>query len=64
MRLSTRLRVFEAKLRPDDKAPRLVIVFDDGDGVWRDWQGNAVDRAALGPWVRVIRLVERPDGPP
>ena len=63
MRLATRLRAVEVKLAPDDKKPRLVIVLDDGDGVWRDWHGNAVDRAALGPWVRVIVLRQRLDGP-
>lgn len=63
MRLAMRLKAVEAKLLPNDKEPRLVIVLDHGDGVWRDWQGNAVDRAAIGPWVRVIVLRQRPDGP-
>jgi hypothetical protein len=44
--LKTRLKAIETKLAPVDHDPRLAIVLDHGDGVWRDWQGNAVDREA------------------
>jgi hypothetical protein len=64
MRLTTRLERVEARLRPDDKEPRLVSVLDDEDGTWRDGRGNAVDPASIGPWVKVIRLVNRADWTP
>lgn len=63
MRLATRLRIVEAKLRPDDQEPRLVIVFDDGDGVWRDGQRNTIDPAAIDPRTQIIRFRLRLDGP-
>ncbi|MCC6421462.1 MAG: hypothetical protein IT429_24860 [Gemmataceae bacterium] len=63
MRLATRLKIVGPKLRPDAKEPRLVIVAEDEDGTWRDAGDNPIDLAAVGPWVQVIRLVERPDGP-
>jgi hypothetical protein len=63
MRLATRLEKVEARLRPEDKEPRLVIVLEDEDGTWHDGRGNAIDPASVGPWVKVIRLVKRNDGP-
>jgi hypothetical protein len=63
MRLKTRLRDIERKLHLKDKQPRLVIVLEDEDGRWHDGSGNTIDPASVGPWVKVIRLIKRLDGP-
>jgi hypothetical protein len=33
MRLATRLRTLEARIRPEDKLPGLLIVFEDEPGI-------------------------------
>jgi hypothetical protein len=63
MRLTTRLRMLEAKFRPEDEVPKLLIVFDEGDGVWHDGWGNAIDRTTIHPRTQVIVFRQRPDGP-
>jgi hypothetical protein len=63
MRLKTRVRDIERKLRPDETKPRLVIVLEDEEGRWHDGRGNTIDPTTVGPWVRIIRLIKRPDGP-
>ena len=63
MRLTTRLRVLEAKFRPEDDVPRVLIVFEEEPGVWRDGQGTVIDPATIDPRTQVIRFSLRPDGP-
>jgi hypothetical protein len=63
MRLTTRLHMLEAKLRPEDEVPGLLIVFEDEPGVWHDGQGTTIDPAMVNPRTQVIRLRLRPDGP-
>lgn len=63
MRLTTRLKAIEARHHSDDKEPRLVIVMEDEGGIWTDRQGCIVDSDTIGPQIRIIRLVERSDGP-
>jgi hypothetical protein len=63
MRLTTRLRMLEAKYRPENDVPRLLIVFEEADGVWHDGFGAAIDPAAVDPRTQVIRFRLRPDGP-
>jgi hypothetical protein len=63
MSLKTRLKKMEQKRAPELHPPRFVIVLEDENGRWHDGRGNAVDPAAVGAWVRVIRLVTRVDGP-
>lgn len=64
MRLTTRLRTLETKLRPEDNVPKLLIVFEEADGVWQDGRGTAIDPSAVAPRTQVIRFRLRPDGPP
>lgn len=63
MRLATRVTAMETKLLPEATEPRLIIVTEDRAGTWHDARGNVIDRASVGPMVRVIVLRERPDGP-
>jgi hypothetical protein len=49
MRLATRLRMLEDKLRPEDEVPKVLIVFDEGDGTWHDGRGEAIDPGAVDP---------------
>ena len=63
MRLTTRLRMLEAKFRPKDDVPRLLIVFEEEDGGWHDGRGAAIDRATVDPRTQVIIFRKRPDGP-
>ena len=63
MRLTTRLRTLEAKVRLEDDVPGLLIVFDEEDGVWHDGRGTTIDPAAVDPRTQVIRFRQRPDGP-
>jgi hypothetical protein len=63
MRLTTRLRMLEAKLRPEDDVPKLLIVFEEEDGGWHDGQGTAIDPATVDPRTQVIIFRKRPDGP-
>jgi hypothetical protein len=63
MRLTTRLRMLEAKLRPEDDVPKLLIVFEEEDGGWHDGRGVMIDPATVDPRTQVIRFRRRPDGP-
>jgi hypothetical protein len=63
MRLATRPRTLETMLRPEDEVPRLLIVFEEADGVWHDERGAAIDPCAVDPRTQVIRFRQRPDGP-
>jgi hypothetical protein len=62
MRLTTRLRMLEVKLRPEDDVPGLLIVLEE-DGVWHDWEGAVIDPATIDLRTQVIRFRLRPDGP-
>ena len=62
MRLTTRLRMLEATLRPEDAVPDALIVLEE-NGVWRDGEGTVIDRATVDPQTQVIRYSLRPDGP-
>jgi len=63
MQLKTRLRTLEAKFRPEDDVPRLLVVFEEEDGAWHDGRGAAIDPATVNPGTQVIVFSERPDGP-
>jgi hypothetical protein len=63
MRLSTRPRNLEARVRPEDNVPCLLVVFEEEPGVWHDGRGTAIDRATIDPRTQVIRFSLRPDGP-
>ena len=63
MRLTTRLRTLETKLRSEDDVPRLLIVLEEGDGVWHDWEGAVIDPKAVDPRTQVIIFRQRSDGP-
>ena len=63
MRLTTRLRTLEAKFRPEDDVPRLLIVLEDEPGLWHNWKGAVIDPATIDPRTQVIRFRKRPDGP-
>ena len=63
MKLATRLRNLEAKVRREDDVPGLLIVFEEADGAWQDGRGTAIDPATIDPRTRVIRFTQRPDGP-
>jgi hypothetical protein len=62
MRLTTRLRMLETKLRPEDDVPRFLFVLEE-NGVWRDWEGTIIDPATVDRLTQVIRFRLRPDGP-
>ncbi len=62
MRLTTRLRTLETKLRPEDEVPGFLIALEQ-DGVWHDWEGAVIDPTAVDPRTQVIRFRLRPDGP-
>lgn len=62
MRLTTRLRTLETKLRPEDDVPGILFVLEE-DGVWHDWAGAAIDPEAIDPRTQVIVFRQRPDGP-
>jgi hypothetical protein len=52
MRLAMRLRALEAKLQPEDELPKVLIVFEEGDGVWpTDWASKSM-RPLLTPGRR------------
>jgi hypothetical protein len=55
--------MLEAKLRPEDDVPKLLIVFEEEDGGWHDGQGTAIDPATVDPRTQVIIFRKRPDGP-
>jgi hypothetical protein len=63
MWITTRVRAMETKLLPEAKEPQLIIVLEDADGAWHDGRGHVIDRATVGPMVRVIVLRQRVDGP-
>ena len=63
MRLATRLRMLEAKVRTEDDVPGLLILFENPDGTWHDGQGITIDPATIDPRTQLIRFRQRPDGP-
>jgi hypothetical protein len=63
MRLSTRLRTLEARFRPADEVPGLLLVFEHEPGVWDDGRGTTIDPADIDPRTQVIVIRQRPDGP-
>jgi hypothetical protein len=63
MRLMTRLRTLEAKFRPEDDVPKLLIVFEEDDGAWHDGRGATIDRTAVDPRTQVVIFSQRSDGP-
>jgi hypothetical protein len=62
MRLTTRLRTLEAKLRPEDEVPGVLFVLEE-NGVWHDWEDTVIDPATVDPRTQVIRWSLRSDGP-
>ena len=63
MRLTTRLSTLEMMLSPENDVPRVLIVFEDEDGIWHDGLGSAIDPATVDPRSQVICFRLRPDGP-
>ena len=63
MRLSTRLRNLEAKVRREDDVPGLLLVFEHEPGVWDDGRGTTIDPKTVDPRTHVIVIGQRPDGP-
>ena len=63
MRLTTRLHALVAMVQPGNDVPRLLILFEEENGVWRDGQGVTIDPGTIDPRTQVIRFRRRPDGP-
>ena len=63
MGLTARLRTLETKLLPVDDVPGLLIVLEEEDGVWHDWEGAVINPATVDPRTQVIRFRLRLDGP-
>ncbi len=62
MRLATRLRTLEAKVRAEDDVPGVLIVFEE-DGIRHDGRGTTIDPTTVDPRTLVILFRQRPDGP-